>query len=131
MAKIGNWGSIIKFQTSDRRILTFKEMSKTYPIRTNVHNLLGRKPKVEFVGPDLEKVTFTIELDAMYCRKPLKVERKLQDAAQHGIVAPLIVGGKCILHHGIITELSSHYDIIIKHGGIYSMKLDVTMMEYN
>ena len=30
MAKIGNWGRYLRFQTSDRRILTFRDASDEY-----------------------------------------------------------------------------------------------------
>ncbi len=130
--RIGNWGSGIKFQTSDDRVLTFKNMKHSFSANTQKHNVLGgKKPKLEFTGPDLETVTFTIELNALLCRKPRAVEEQLLKRAQNGQYYPLVIGGTRILKQAIITKMSSGYDIVLKKGEIYSMKIDVTMMEYN
>ena len=47
MAKIGNWGRYLRFQTSDRRILTFSGMSRTMSMRTVKHQTIGTIPKIE------------------------------------------------------------------------------------
>ena len=83
------------------------------------------------MGPDLETVTFTIELNALLCRRPKKVEEALLIRARQGSHYPLVVGGKRILNQAIITSMSSSYDVVLKKGEIYSMKIDVTMTEYN
>lgn len=130
--KIGNWGSGIRFQTSDERILTFDGMKHSFSANIQKHKVLGgRKPKLEFVGPDLETVTFTIELNALLCHRPKKVEEALLIRARQGSHYPLVVGGKRILNQAIITSMSASYDVVLKKGEIYSMKIDVTMTEYN
>lgn len=130
--KIGNWGSGLKFQTSDDRVLTFNRMSRSLSVNTNKHKVLGgQKPRLEFVGPDLETVTFTMELNALLCRRPKKVEETLCQRAKNGNYYPLVIGGRVILKNAIITKISSAYEIVMKKGEIFSMKIDVTMTEYN
>ena len=79
MAKIGNWGNGIKFQTSDSRILTFTDLKRKVSARTNKHNMIHGKPKLEFLGMDLQTVTFRMELNALLGVRPQKVEEKLAD----------------------------------------------------
>ena len=130
--RVGNWGSGIKFHTSDDRILTFKNMKHSFSANFQKHKVMGgKKPKVEFTGPDLDTVTFTIELNALLCHQPKAVEEKLLKRASKGQYYPLVVGGKRILKKAMITKMSAGYDIVLKKGEIYSMKIDVTMMEYN
>ena len=130
--KIGNWGSGVKFQTSDSRVLTFTSMKHSFSAQTSKHKVLGGvKPRLEFLGPDLETVTFTMELNALLCHKPQKVEEKLLKAARKGVSYPLVIGGKSILKKAIITSMSASYDIVLKKGEIYSIKIDVTLTEDN
>ena len=56
MAKLGNWGRYLRFQTSDRRILTFSGMSRTMSMRTVKHQTIGTIPKIERLGRDNEQV---------------------------------------------------------------------------
>jgi phage protein U len=130
--KIGNWGSGLKFQTSDSRVLTFQRMTRNLSVNTNKHKVLGgKKPRLEFVGPDLQTVSFTMELNALLCKRPRKVEETLFQRASNGNHYPLVIGGRVILKQAIITKISSSYDVVLKKGEIYSMKIDVTMSEYN
>lgn len=131
MATIGNWGSGIKFQTSDRRVLTFKNFKRKIPVLTSKHNMINGKPRIEFHGPDLQTFTFTIELNAMLGVKPKAQENKLINHANQGTIAPLVIGGRCICRKAMITGLSDSYGTILRKGEILSMNIDVTMTEYN
>ena len=130
MAKIGNWGRYLRFQTSDRRILTFSGMSRTMSMRTVKHQTIGTIPKIERLGRDNEQVTFTIELNALICKKPKNVEETLRKAAYMGRVAPLVIGRRRIIGRAMITSISDAYDIVWKRGELYSLKMNITMMEY-
>ena len=128
MAKIGNWGSYLKFSTNDNRILTFANFRRKISARTAKHSIIGTKPRLEYLGKDLESITFTIELNAMLGVKPYKEEQRL--IRKVGYVAPLVIGGKKICSKAMLTDLSDAYGIILKRGEISSMKIDVTMTEY-
>lgn len=130
MAKIGNWGSGIKFQTSDRRILTFTNMKRKASVRTAKHNMVNGRPKLEFIGPDLQTVTFTMELNASLGVRPRKIEENLIKKMNIGYVAPLVIGGRKILSRAMITNISSSYEYVMRKGEIFSMAVDVTMTEY-
>lgn len=131
MAKIGNWGSYLKFRTNDDTVMTFKDMTRKGTIRTAKHNLINGKPQLEFIGPDLQTVTFKMELSALLGVRPRKQEEKLYRKMNVGAVAPLVIGGKKILSRAMITSISSAYDIVMQRGEILSMTLNVTMTEYH
>ena len=59
MAKIGNWGSYLKFSTNDNRILTFTNFRRKITARTAKHNIIGTKPRLEYLGKDLEGINLT------------------------------------------------------------------------
>lgn len=130
--KVGNWGNIIKFKVSEDKVLTFQEgMEKTIPVQLQTHTLCNGKPKLQFIAPGLETVSFTMELNAALCRRPVKYEQSLRRAQKSGRYAPLVIGGRCILNNAIITQMSVSYDKIVLNGKIAAMKIDVTMSEYN
>ena len=128
--KIGNWGSIIKFRVSDSSVLTFKEMSHSVPVQTQTHTRCNGKPRIQFVAPGLETVSFTMEIVASQYKKPVNIEKKLKSAAQNGTVAPLVIGNRVVLSQAIISNMSAAYDVVIMNGKIYSIKINVTMTEY-
>ena len=41
MAKIGNWGSYIRFETSNRKVLTFDGFKRELSVRTSKHSLVN------------------------------------------------------------------------------------------
>lgn len=131
MATIGNWGSAIKFRTSDQKVLTFTNFKRKMSVKTSKHNMINGKPRIEFHGADLQSITFTIELNAMLGVKPKSQESKLINYMNQGMIAPLVIGGRCICRRSMITGLSASYNIVLKKGEILSMNLDVTMTEYN
>lgn len=130
--KVGSWGKVVRFQVSGNRILTFQNgMSRTSPIQFEEHNVLHGAPRLQFIGPGIETVRFTMELNAMLCRKPVRVEDGIRKAMQRGEYYPLIVGGRCILKNALITSMSTSYDIVTISGKIMSLKIDIEMSEYS
>ncbi|MFR1132389.1 MAG: phage tail protein [Enterocloster bolteae] len=118
MAKIGNWGSYLKFSTNDNRILTFTNFRRKISARTAKHSIIGTKPRLEYLGKDLESITFTIELNAMLGVKPYKEEQRL--IKKVGYVAPLVIGGKKICSKAMLTGLGDAYGIILKRRNIFN-----------
>lgn len=127
MAKIGNWGSYLKFQTDDSRILNFDGFRRKASARVGKHNLISRRPVLEYLGPDLQSITFKIELNAMLGVRPRKEEEKL--LKKIGYVAPLVIGGKKICSRAMLTGVGSAYNIVLGKGEVLSISLDVTMTE--
>ena len=128
MATIGNWGSVIKFQTSDKRILTLDKLKYNFAARIKKHEVINGYPIVEFIGPDLQSTTFTVELNAMLGVRPKVIEDKLWYSLAEGVVAPLVLGGRNICSRAMLTNMSCAYNAILKKGEIMSMSIDLTMI---
>jgi hypothetical protein len=128
MATIGNWGDIVKFQTSDRRILTLDKLKYSTAVRVQKHNLINGWPIVEFVGPDLQETTFTIELNALLGVRPREIEDKLWYSMIDGIAAPLVLGGRNVCARAMLTKMSASYNVILKRGEIFSETIDLSMI---
>ena len=70
---IGTLGRKIIFEVSDNRVLTFESMSREVSGRWTEHEVLGVKPKAEFLGPGLQTISLTIHLSAALGVKPRRV----------------------------------------------------------
>ena len=89
---IGYMGDIV-FSVAASRMLTPKDYEREGAARWAEHDLILRKPVAQFGGANLEKLSFSIILDAAHgidIEKELKKLRKMRDK---GAVFPLVIGG--------------------------------------
>ena len=90
---IGYMGDIV-FVVSPHYMLTPMDYERESTGRWTEHDLLMRKPVSQFGGPGLEKLTFSIILDAAHNIDVAKQLEKLRTMRDTGAVFPLIIGGK-------------------------------------
>ena len=127
---LGSLGEIV-FTVSTIKNLTFKDLTHTVQNRFHNHEVIGNKPLTEFLGNDLDDLTFTMELqhDLSYT-----VEEILAKLNQYQIeAAPLdfTVGNKPFgADKWQITSISEAYDVIYKNGYIYKATLNISLKEY-
>ncbi len=60
---IGTFGDVT-FEVSSDKVRTFSDMKRSGSSRLASHDLIGRKPLLEFGGPGLETLTFNMALSA-------------------------------------------------------------------
>lgn len=131
MAKVGSWGSFLTFKVSDRKVLTFQDMQHSAEVDVQEHGTIVGKPRLQFVAPALEEVSFTMEIDALHHKKPARVMSQLVQAMQSGVYAPLIIGNRVILQKAILTKVDTNFKTVIARGKIFAIEISVTMKEYN
>lgn len=131
MAQIGSLGSGIIFETSDRRILTFNKFVQKISGRWSTHDVIGEKPKSEFNGPGLRKVTFSIVLDAHLGVKPRKTMENMERMVERGEVEPLVVGSKRVGDgKWKMTDISEAWDYLYSRGEVVRATVDISLEEY-
>ena len=82
---IGYFGDII-FETSDKKILTFKDFKRTIGANYSEHERIGKKSRLEFNRPENQEVTFKMKIIAGYGVKPWEMLHKLVVACEKGEV---------------------------------------------
>lgn len=128
---IGSLGKDIVFEVSDHKVFTFKELSHDISAKWETHSIIGKKAKSEFIGPELQKLTFTVHLNASYGVKPKKVIEKFTEMVEKGTVERFIIGGKKIgQYYWKITGMSEAWDIVLKDGEIIAATLSLSLEEY-
>lgn len=132
MAKIGSLGKDIIFETSDKRILSPTGFRKKVSARWQKHELINATPRQQFIGRDLDQVTFTLMLDARHGVRPRKTMANIESAIRNGTPKKLVLGKKAVgTGKYIITEVSESWDIILNKGEILKAKVDITLEQYN
>ena len=131
MGMIGNFGSRIVFETSDRKILTFSGLSQKVSGKYSKHSIIGQKDRPEFTGPGSRSVSFKILLDVNLGIRPQDIIENIEDAIEQGEVEYLVIGGKPIgTNRFYITSVSEAMDVVLSNGGIARATLSITMEEY-
>lgn len=130
MAVIGNLGKII-FETSDEKILTFSGFSQSIKGRWSTHDIIGKKPRSEFLGAGLRTVNFKIVLSAMHGVRPRKTLKTMESMAEKGTAEQLVIGGKKIGNNCfVITSLSETWDCVYAKGELVKATVSVSLTEY-
>ena len=127
---IGYFGKII-FETSDKRILNFINFKRDVKGRWEHHDVIGKKPISEFTGPDLDTITFTINLNGNNGVKPRDEMELWNKYVSQGFASVLVVGGKPIgINKWDVQSVSDVWNTIFNKGELFSGSIDVTLEEY-
>lgn len=121
----------IPFATSSRTVRTFDDYQRSSSARWSKHDLVNQKPVLEFLGPDVEKISFKMLLRADLGVNPAKELEWLRRLRDSGTVLPLMLGFRSIgQNFWVIDSL----DYTVKHwtrfGQLYSVEVTVTLQEY-
>lgn len=131
MGVVGNFGSRITFETSDRKILTFSGMSQKVSGKYAKHSVSGQKDRPEFTGPGNRSISFNMLLDVNLGIKPSDIIARIEDAVENGETEYLVIGGRLIGQNKFyISSVSEKFDVIMRHGEIARASLQVNMEEY-
>lgn len=130
MATIAKWGDITFSVSSDKQ-LTFRNMKRESKGRWASHNIIGKRPKTEFLGPDMDEITMEVILDAEYGVKPRSQMYNFRSACKSGEVNYLYVGGKKVCVNKLaISAVSEAWEQIWSKGELKRAVVTVTFSEY-
>lgn len=128
---IGNLGSLITFEVSSNKVLTFDGLSQTVSGRWAQHDIIGNKPVSEYLGPGQRSLSFDIYLSSSHGVKPRKTLETIEKAAESGEPFTFVVGGKTIgKNKWVIASASETWDKVMNGGNLVSAKLKLTLSEY-
>ena len=127
---IGTFGNVV-FETSNDLVRTFKDMTRDTNVRLASHDIIGKKPVIEWIGPGTDTIKFSMQFNSILGVEPKDEEKKLRDMAQTGKVAHIIVGGEPIRDYKFIIEsISSSGRIYDRDGNLIKSMVDITVKEY-
>lgn len=129
---IGNWGNVIRFEVTSRKVLTFHDFKRTVAARWKKHPIVGRKPKGEFTGPDAAGISMEIALSADRGINPREMIKRLEKAAECGQVEYLYIGGQKVGSGKLALEsIGETWDEVWNNGELVKANTSLTFSEYD
>lgn len=131
MGEIGNLGSLITFEVSMDKSLTFNNMTQSVKGRWTVQNPILGKPYSEFLGPGQRTLSLSVFVTAMHGVQPRKTIESIEEAIENGAPYNLVIGGKRVgSDQWVITDMSESWGKIIQGGKLVSANLTLNLAEY-
>ena len=128
---IGYMGDIVFF-SSDSYLLTPAKFKRSGSARWAEHDVVLNKPVSQFVGQNLETVSFKLHLIKYHGVDPDEQLRKLREMRDTGKVFPLIIGGKPVTQNywriESLSEDETYYDA---YGKLIQCTADISLKEYD
>lgn len=118
------------FLTSSLYTKTFDDYTRSSGSRWATHNIIGAKPVQEYLGPELEQISFKIQLrldHGVVPEQELKELRKLRDQGKN---FTLVIGGKLIGRRWILKSIAESTKYWSKLGTMLSVDVEVELEEY-
>lgn len=94
------------------------------------HEIIGCKPKSEFVGADLRSFSFEIIVDICFGYKPHSIMKKIHKIVEKGKVDKLMIGTHKIGSKWKMTNASDAFDVVYSGGEVSKVTINVTLQEY-
>lgn len=122
----------IQFQvTNTKNIFTFDGYSRSSSTRISKHEVIGGKPVLEFMGADLQEISFEIKINAFWGHNPKKEINRLIKYCENGEVLTFCLAGEPVGDNKWlltkVSESAEHFDI---DGNIIYSKAQITLQEY-
>lgn len=126
---IGSLKGVV-FEVSDSLIKTFKDLQRSSKAKYETHNIIGRKPKLEFTGYELDDIQFNMQLNSSLGLDPVKQIDVLRGYKEKREVLTFILAKK-VLGQFVVEEVNDTYTSIDNKGNIIKATVAIKLKEYN
>nr|WP_305146908.1 phage tail protein [Cloacibacillus evryensis] len=110
-------------------VRTFSDLQQKSAARYAEHEVIGKKPVLEFLGPGLEEISFKVQLLSSLGVDPDKEIKVLQEMRDAGEVGQLIFG-ETKIGKFVITDLSASEGPRDKQGAPTWIEAEINIKEY-
>jgi phage protein U len=137
--KLSSWGfsmpigclGDVMFTVSSREVRTFRDMKRTTKARYASHEIIGQKPILEYIGPDGEEITFSMQFHAALGVSPADETEKLREMCESGEAVFLVIGNHTVgQNQWVVESVGENVDTVDNCGRIIVTQVDVTIKEY-
>ena len=125
---IGTFGPVA-FEVSASLVRTYDEMKRDGSAKWAEHDILGRKPKLEFGGSALEEISFQMTLSSDLGTDPDGELDSLRDFRDNGEVGTLVLG-ETVVGRFVLEALSQTEGPRNRKGRPTWIKVDLKLKEY-
>lgn len=129
-APIGAFADLV-FEVSTQKVLTYDEYKRESKARYAKHELINQAAALEWLGYDLETISFKMIFNARLHVNPAEEAEKVRRLCLDGVADYLILGNAVIGNNlwviESVTEAAQFWD---NAGNILVSAVDVKMLEY-
>ena len=132
MALVGTFGALV-FETSGLRVHTFSDMSLSTENRFAQHDVHLETPVLEYIGPGLTQVTFSMNFNRQWGSDPIKSLVILRAYLKGGFISPLLVGMRPVtlsFNMFVCTAVTEDHKYFDARGALFGAAVDVSLREY-
>lgn len=128
---IGTLGKSIIFEVSDEKALTFRNMTRDVSGRWADHEIMGGKPKPEFLGAGNQAITLEITLSAALGLRPRNVLEAVEAMVESGTAEYFVIGNRPVGKNPFRLMASSEaWNTIYSRGELAKATLTISLEEY-
>ena len=121
----------VPFVVSKNYVRTFDDYNRSGSGRWAKHEIIAQKPVMEFIGPDTEKISFSMLLRSDMGITPNAELNNLRKMRDKGKAFSLVIGGRKIgTNSWVVESIGETVNFWGKLGGILLVKVDITLAEY-
>jgi len=122
---------VILFEVSSEVLLTIDNFVRRNRVRFAKHDVLLRKPVSQYIGPELDDITFQIVLKAQFGVNPQEEFNKLIHLQRRGATLSMLLGKTAFgTFRWRIVNLTNPWEIINDKGQCMSSTIDISLEEY-
>lgn len=132
MALVGTFGVLI-FEASAQRVHTFHDLTVSTENRFAQHDVHLEMPILEYTGPGLTEVNFSMNFNQQWGSDPIVSLLILRAYLKWGFVSPLIVGMRPVtigFNLFVCTRVAEEHKFFNAEGELFGAAVDVTLKEY-
>jgi hypothetical protein len=127
---IGSLGKVV-FEASEKKVRTFFDLKRSASARIGTHDLIGKKPILEFVAPGLEQISMNVRLDVSLGLNPANELKTLREMRDKGEIVKFILNGEPVTeNYWLIEQISEDHRQIDNKGRLLVADVSITMKEY-
>lgn len=127
---VGSLGEV-PFIVARGLVRTFSDYNREGSGRWAKHDLIGQKPVLEYLGEDLEKISFKMLLRADHGLNPENEVKKLRKMRDNGEVVVLILADKPVGNNSwVIESIGESVTFWDAFGNARSLSVDISLQEY-
>lgn len=128
---IGTLGLKLPFTVSSFAVLTFKDFKHNVKGRWELHDVLGGKPRAEFLGPDVRSVSMTVHLGMNLGVWPRLMLQIIDQMVEDGDAEYLVIGGMPVTPCKLrIVSASEAWNTVYNNGILVDADVTLELEEY-
>ncbi len=126
-----DFNSIIEFEVSEKRVLTFKNFVRNCKARYAEHDIQSKKSLLEFLGSSADEIPISISLLAHTGVYPRLEMNKIINLIRDGTLVAIMLGDSTMgMYRWVITDSSNTFEHEDDMGNIYKIDVSLTLKEY-